>query len=140
MLYEVITSENLNIFSIAAMAGLPYETIATFNRIPSADSSLQGKLLLLPSQPGIYLPENPSSDLEYIALSWRSGDIDSADRLDLGGSVYYFFPGASFHDVERAYFLSILFIDPLPKGIVSSGYGLRKSPFTGHDSFHNGIV
>lgn len=137
--YSYKSEEFSNIFSIAAASGLTYDTIASFNRISSSEEDLSGRRLLLPSQPGIYLPETPESDLEYIAMSWRAGSLTEAFRLKIGRDNYYFFPGESFHDVERAYFLKILFMTPLPKGVVTSGYGMRKSPFTGHNTFHNGI-
>ena len=139
LFYTYTINDNSNIFSIAAEAGLTYDTIASLNRISSSKSELGGKTLLLPSQPGIFLPVKPENDLEYIALSWRANALPGAVELTIDGSGFYFFPGESFHEVERAYFLKILFINPLPKGVVSSGYGIRKSPFTGHETFHNGI-
>ena len=65
--------------------------------------------------------------------------MSEAVEISVNGRKYHFFPGESFHNVERAYFLGILFANPLPRGIVTSGYGIRKSPFTGHNTFHNGI-
>ena len=139
MFYSYTVNDSSNIFSIAAGAGLTYDTIASLNRISSSNEVLTGKKLILPSQPGIFLPVKPENDLEYIALSWRASSLPDAAEVRVDNEDFYFLPGESFHDVERAYFLKILFINPLPRGIVTSGYGIRKSPFTGHSMFHNGI-
>ncbi len=51
-----------------------------------------------------------------------------------------FFPGERFNPVERAFFLRILFRFPLgARGRLTSLYGTRASPFTGHPQFHDGI-
>lgn len=139
LFYSYKPEDDINIFSIASQTGLSYETIAGINRIGSSSENLSGRTLILPSQPGIFLPTNPKTDLEFISLSWRASQLYQAAEINLNGIDYYFFPGKVFHNVERAYFLGILFSNPLPKGIVSSGYGMRKSPFTGHPTFHNGI-
>lgn len=137
--YSYTVNQEMNIFSASSQAGLPYEAIATFNHISNATDNLAGRRLIIPSQAGIFLPKKPASDLEFIALSWRSSRLSEAVELTINDIGYYFFPGESFHNVERAFFLGILFSNPLPEGIVSSGYGMRNSPFTGHASFHNGI-
>jgi murein DD-endopeptidase MepM/ murein hydrolase activator NlpD len=41
--------------------------------------------------------------------------------------------------VERSFFLNVLFRFPLPTGVVSSGFGMRISPFSHKEHFHNGI-
>jgi len=144
--YKVTNGEN--IFSLASQAGLPYETVASLNRIPSSSTSLDGITVLLPSHAGVFFPTTPETDLEYIALSWRLKENSPVKELTIpamkneSDSVrqsFYYFPGESFHDIERAFFLGILFSNPLPEGLVSSGYGLRQNPFTGHNKFHNGI-
>ena len=148
IVYSYTAGEGENIFSLAADAGLPYDTIAGLNRISSAAEDLGGMTLLLPGRAGIFIPEEPETDLEFIALSWRLGADSAVERLTLpvpgdGGKAvlrkYLYFSGSSFHEIERAYFLGILFSNPLPEGLVSSGYGMRQNPFTGHRRFHNGI-
>ncbi|MDC7125903.1 MAG: M23 family metallopeptidase [Spirochaetales bacterium] len=139
MFYSYTCNEDLNIFSIASQAGVPYDTIASLNRINNASDNLNKKVLLLPSQTGLFLPVKPESDLEYIELSWRSSLIENAKHIKINGTEFYFLPAESYHNVERAYFLNILFANPLPQGVVTSGYGMRNSPFTGHPLFHNGI-
>ncbi|MCK5547439.1 MAG: M23 family metallopeptidase, partial [Thermoplasmata archaeon] len=52
---------------------------------------------------------------------------------------FYFYAGERFHAVERAFFLQILFRFPLRQGRLSSSFGLRSDPFTGHPRFHNGV-
>jgi murein DD-endopeptidase MepM/ murein hydrolase activator NlpD len=52
---------------------------------------------------------------------------------------YDFYPGSRFHPVERSFFLHVMFRFPLAGGLVTSGYGSRKSPFTGRRTFHQGI-
>ncbi len=139
LFYSYSVDSDINIFSISSQSGLTYETIATFNRISSTADNLENRTLLLPSQPGIFLPETPATDLEFIAMSWRAPLLQDSYNVSVEGNNYFFFPGESFHNVERAFFLRILFANPLPEGIVTSKYGYRKSPFTGHNTFHNGI-
>ena len=136
-IYRVESGEN--IFTLSSQAGLPYDTVASLNRIPSSSADLEGKTIILPSQAGIFLPAEPSSDIEFISLSWRAPSLSEAETIIINDDEYYFFPDQSYHNVERAYFLGILFTNPLPKGIVTSGYGLRTSPFTGNHMFHKGI-
>lgn len=137
LFYSYTVQKGENIFSLAAQAGLPYATIAGLNRIPSSSAILDGQRVVFPSQAGIFIPLEPETDLEFIALSWRLGQTDKIIKLN--NISYYYFPGEDFHTIERAYFLSILFSNPLPDGVVTSGYGMRQSPFTGHNLFHNGI-
>ena len=139
MFYEYEVTDDDNIFSIASRAGLSYDTIASLNRLNSSSGILRGRKLLLPSQPGIFIPEKPASDLEFISISWRAPQLSGLELINIFGEKFYFLPDQSFHNVERAYFLGILFINPLPKGVVSSGYGFRTSPFTGSHTFHRGI-
>ena len=72
MFYSYKVSTDINIFSIASQAGLPYETIASLNGISSTAVNLFGKILLVPSQPGIYLSAQPETDLEFISRSLES--------------------------------------------------------------------
>ena len=148
LIYSCRVRDGENIFTLAGAAGLPYDTIASINRIGSSNDDLGGRTILLPSRAGIFIPASPKTDLETIALGWRFSSSQSAEKIripQLGSdgnlvfTEYYYFAGSSFHEIERAYFLGILFSNPLPEGIVSSAYGMRANPFTGHPKFHNGI-
>ena len=51
-----------------------------------------------------------------------------------------FFPGSTFLASERSFFLVAGFRFPLPKGVISSGFGMRTDPFNRHViRFHPGI-
>jgi murein DD-endopeptidase MepM/ murein hydrolase activator NlpD len=131
------------IFSLAARLNLPYETIATLNGLSQAQEFLGGRDILIPNMPGIFVPLHPTNALEDMMASWRlSGDKPGEKIVIKTGQtekelVYY--RGERFHTIERAYFLKILFLFPLDHAVVSSNFGLRSDPFTGHPGFHSGI-
>jgi murein DD-endopeptidase MepM/ murein hydrolase activator NlpD len=133
-----------DLFGLAARLSLPYDTIATANGLADP-SDLEGRrFVVLPNMPGLFVPEVPATDFESILVS------STADRRSGGRSVtvagpagerrLLFFAGERFNPVERAFFLKILFRFPLgSRGSLSSLYGVRASPFTGHPQFHDGV-
>ena len=99
-------------------------------------------ILLIPNLPGVFVSMEPRGDLESLAASWRleRGGADTVVvHFPEGERKFRFYPGDHYHPVERAYFLQVLFRFPLEAGVLTSGYGMRKDPFGGHLSFHNGI-
>lgn len=132
-----------NLFQIAARFNLPYESIALLNGIRGPESLSEGDEVLIPSQPGIFISEEPRNDLERLLLSWRAGELESARRLKIYSNdrlrTVHFLQGERFHPIERSFFLNVLFNFPLPSGVVTSGYGKRVSPFSHKVHFHHGI-
>ncbi|MCM1320956.1 MAG: M23 family metallopeptidase [Bacteroides sp.] len=55
------------------------------------------------------------------------------------GERFFFIPDGKLNPTERAFFLDSSMKSPLPPGILTSGYGLRISPISGTEKFHNGI-
>lgn len=139
--YRIKNQEDL--FSISSRLNIPYDTISTLNRIENAKDFNVGDYILIPNLPGIFMPLNPYNALEEIMCSWRNIEKTNTQKLYVSINTktedFIFFLGERFHNVERAYFLQILFRFPLAGGILTSGYGSRKDPFTGHPDFHNGI-
>lgn len=131
------------IFSLSARMNVPYEAIATLNRLSSPSSLQEGMWLRIPNLPGVFVPADPRSDLEHLMRSWRSGSEEHSRRIALAHDgvreEYDFYPGARFHPVERSFFLHVMFRFPLAGGRITSGYGSRVSPFTGRRTFHRGI-
>ncbi len=142
-LFSYTAVENDTIFSIAARFNLPYETIVLLNGIRSPDKVGPGMDLLIPNQPGLFIPLVPGNDLERLICSWRSG-FDEIGReivvnAGVGKRVFHFIEGERFHSIERSFFLNVLFRFPLAAGVISSGYGTRENPFTHKKHFHHGV-
>jgi len=128
-------------FALAARCGIPYSGLASANRIANPDLLGQAEQLMLPSIPGIYIPEPPVSDLERLLTATRAGvpAVDITLRLDGKQQRFRFFPGDDFSPTERAFFLNAAFRFPLPAFILTSGYGVRRNPVTGNLVFHQGL-
>lgn len=138
--YLYVAHSSFDLFSLAARLNLPYETIATLNRLDRSRTIVPGERLLVPSAPGLFVSDRPSSDLEYL-LTYREEAKGEVIRLSgvSGGASLRFYRGERFNPEERALFLGFLFRFPLPHGIISSGFGVRVNPVTGHTAMHHGI-
>jgi hypothetical protein len=142
--YSFTTPVDIDIFSLAAALSLPYDALATLNRLRSAEVIPGGSTLLIPSLPGIFVAESPEGDLECLVKSlWNEiQEPHSPVRAFIAGRYvdFVFYPGAEFHPSERAFFLVAGFRFPLPKGVITSAFGERLDPFTGRSlRFHTGI-
>ncbi len=128
-------------FTLAARCGLPYATVASANRITHPDLMGQTETLLLPSIPGIFLPEEAATDLERLMTATRLDRVavDLVLRTSDTGQRFRFYPGDDFTPTERAFFLNAAFRYPLPEFTLTSAYGLRRNPVTGNMVFHRGL-
>lgn len=140
IIYSYKVASEVDIFSLAARLNLPYETIATLNRLDRSRSFLPGEIVLAPSAPGVFATTLPGSDLDLL-LSCRDEEGGYLVPVDRAGSVIKlrFYPGARFTAEERSLFLGLLLRFPLPTGVISSGFGMRRHPITGKLSKHNGV-
>ena len=139
-IYSYTPTENENLFGIAARCSIPYATLASLNRYSHIEDLASGKPMLLPTMPGIFIPEAPATDLEQLIFSARQ---ESAVALSIprDGKTerFYFVPGDDFSPTERVFFLNRDFQFPLKSFQVSSAYGMRINPVTGKQSMHGGI-
>ncbi len=137
--YRTLSSDG--IFTLAARCNVPYETIATANRLDAAELLAAGRVLVLPSTPGLFIPERPESDLERLLAASRAAEPGWSVTLRTaeGAARFRFLPGAEFSPTERAFFLNAAFRFPLPAGTVTSSFGVRRNPFSGHVKMHEGI-
>lgn len=139
-------SENDTLITVASRFTLPYSSLATLNRISQAEIPADTGQLLIPSIPGLFVPESPHSDLELLLWELRI-DGEAGDRPFYPVVVtvhdepvrFRFYPGDDFDRVERLAFLNILFRRPVQNIRISSPYGYRSSPFGGPRGFHAGV-
>jgi murein DD-endopeptidase MepM/ murein hydrolase activator NlpD len=133
-----------DLFSLNARLGLRYDTLATLNGAADKDAFSSRKTILIPSQDGLFINDPPRGDLEGMVLATRLAAGKRPLKLlvarDGGRSEpVSFFPDESFNSVERAFFLRILYRNPVDKGQITSLYGWRSDPFTGSREFHAGL-
>ena len=142
-IYQYTVRQGEDLFSVAARCNIPYSALASLNRLSSPVSLDTGRLILLPSCPGIYIPETPESDLEKLIGASRLEEQESAElwiRVAGVQSIFHFFPGADYTPTERAYFLNAGFFRfPLQNFRLTSSYGVRANPVTGNVRMHQGI-
>jgi murein DD-endopeptidase MepM/ murein hydrolase activator NlpD len=136
--YRYVPNENDSIFSLAARCSIPYSSLASINRISNPSMFESGKPLLIPSASGIFVPREPSSDIEFLLASRRFPPDDSAEVV-MNGVDFYFFPGKEYDTTERAFFLNTGFRFPLRSYRLTSSFGMRTNPVTGNIRLHQGI-
>ncbi|MDR0410229.1 MAG: M23 family metallopeptidase [Spirochaetaceae bacterium] len=141
-LYSYTPNKEDDILKLAARCNIPYDTISTLNRIPYIMPDFQNTTLILPSVPGIFMPETPKNDLERLIISSRGGETGVPIIINMpdGKQRFRFIPGGNFTPNERTFFLNPgLFHFPLRKFTLTSAFGQRISPISGRNSSHSGL-
>ncbi|MDR0448194.1 MAG: M23 family metallopeptidase [Treponema sp.] len=138
-IYSYTPKKDEDIFRLSARCNIPYASLATLNRIANS-GSLDGRILL-PTMPGLFIPENPGNDLELLISLSRNMNGGTIITVNNGGQPerFLFFPGADFMPTERSFFLNRGFSFPLRSYRITSPFGMRSNPFTGRPQNHNGL-
>jgi murein DD-endopeptidase MepM/ murein hydrolase activator NlpD len=156
-IYRYALQKEDDIFSVAARCNVPYAALATLNRLthPSGLESLE--YILIPSSPGIFIPQEPVSDIEMLLLSARDGrpedqraaisvreaapgKASAPGRAGEGeAGTFLFYPGDDFNPTERIFFLNSGFRFPLRSYRLTSSFGMRQNPVTGRYRLHEGL-
>ena len=139
--YLYVTSPQDDLLSLAARCNIPYSAIATINRFQHGADLSANKTLLLPSIPGLFIPENPVTDLERLLEASRNAEDGVLITINNGTERerFYFFPGSDFTPTERIFFLNRGFFFPLRDFRITSAFGMRQNPVTGNHVFHQGL-
>ena len=138
--YTVPPSENL--LSIAARSNIPYDTIATLNGISGNSEKLTGKELLLPTVPGLFIDTKGRGNLQSILNSSKYENLQKENLCyNIGTESFVFLKNERFSPTERAYFLDATLGLPVDASLsyISSGFGMRKNPFSGKWKNHKGV-
>ena len=141
-IFSYLVLEGDELIRIAARTNIPIAAIVSLNRLSHTEDLEAGMLLLLPSMPGIFIPEIPGSDLERLINSTRSDDnpgIFLTVPRNGAAERFMFIPGDDFTSTERIFFLNRGFRFPLRDFRVTSPFGPRINPVTGRAGMHRGI-
>ena len=141
-IYSYLVREEDDLIRIAARCNIPLASLVSLNRLSNGEDLMPGMTLLLPSMPGIFVPENPASELENLMSSTRADDINGiVVSIPREGSSewFVFIPGDDFTSTERIFFFNRGFQFPLRDFRVTSLYGPRVNPVTGRTGHHRGI-
>ncbi|WP_053228043.1 M23 family metallopeptidase [Spirochaeta cellobiosiphila] len=141
-IYEYVLERNMDIFDISSYFGLPYEAVVTLNQYENNRALIKGNTVLIPNQPGLFTSIKGRNSLEQMIIL-RLSPKKEPQKLKLPINNHLetilFWSGDRFHPIERSYYLKILFQPPLSTYHLTSHYGYRANPFTGHQQFHNGV-
>lgn len=142
-LFSYTLPEDASLFSIASKINLPYETIATLNRIEHSATIPSGRRLLIPNTPGLFVSKTEQNGLEKLITNrlHREKGVEITIGVEMGTQTreYIFYPGKRFSKGEMAYFLNVFFLFPIKGGRITSPFGNRISPFSAIATFHSGI-
>jgi len=119
-------------FQVMARTVLNHDTISSVNRLASLWDLGSGDEWLLPNVRGIAVYGERSAIAKKFS---RSPD----DLVQIPGrEKYYFITGLHFDDSEKDFFSLKAFVHPV-EGRITSGFGVRRDPFTEKHKFHKGI-
>lgn len=129
-----------DLFSLAARFSLPYEALATLNGLANPTQFTKGQRILVPSMAGLFVAAVPRNDLDILMAARLDTGLDEPIKILLDGqTLVTFYPAARLNGTERSFFLNIGFRMPLPQGVLTSSYGMRRSPIDGNHRMHEGI-
>lgn len=125
-------AKNDTFFKVMARTVLNHDTISSVNRLASLWDVGSGQEWLLPNVRGIAV----YGDKDAVArkFSRRADDLVAIP----GKENFYFITGLHFDETEKEFFNLKAFIHPVA-GRITSGFGVRKDPFTEKHKFHKGI-
>ncbi len=128
-----------NFLTLAASTGIPYDTLSTLNSISDVNFRLEGVQIVIPSVKGLFVPESPENSVELLLYKEYEASFKDAVLFTMNGKKFFFFEGKRFSPYQRLFFLDSAFNLPLDTKVVSSGFGMRRSPVYGTWRQHNGI-
>ncbi|MGC8764470.1 MAG: peptidoglycan DD-metalloendopeptidase family protein [Brevinematia bacterium] len=139
--YEVQKGDS--IYKLAEKLGVSMDTLISLNKMVDAHNISEGKELLIPSIEGIIYTVKKDDTIEKIAANYKISVDDIKDANELEEEELYegrilFLPRARLTEIEKQKILGYFFQKPI-RGFYTSGFGIRRDPFTGEKGYHTGI-
>lgn len=139
--YSYRAKKDDTVISIAARCSIRQDTLATINSIQESTQKIEGKMLLLPSADGLFIPQIPENSFEVLLASEYADKTDSPQAITFfhEGRQFSFLPQEKLSPSQRSYFLNPGMSMPLEQSVLTSAYGMRISPINGKWKMHRGI-
>ncbi|MDR3303297.1 MAG: M23 family metallopeptidase [Treponema sp.] len=138
-IYTYTAEKSIDLLNLAARCTIPLSSLATLNHISHRELGASVTTLLLPSAPGLFIAEEPVSDLERLLASTRQNERGII--ITVNGERFRFVPGLDFNPTELAFFHNKpgFFRYPLRQFRLTSPFGRRVDPISGAMSTHGGL-
>lgn len=139
--YRYRVSRGDTFWTVLSAVSSDIDTLMSVNGLGSPEDIEPGKVLYIPNMRGIVFRNSKKAGAEQIANAFKIPReyILRANGNSIEGKEYLFIPMAKLSSVERSLFLGTGFVNPLRDAQKTSGFGMRRDPFTHHMSFHGGI-
>ena len=72
LIYSYKVEKDMDILDLAARCNILYDSIASLNSLNSINEAIEGKELLLPTVPGLFIPEDGGESATSRLLAWDS--------------------------------------------------------------------
>ncbi len=142
-LYEYAVNPRDTLLRVSSRLMLPYATIATFNDVSQMQEPLEGKIIVIPDRPGIFIPETNRTVLHQLIVRRLDNNNAIGQKIaittDDAPKLGIFYEGIDLTAYERSQFLRSLFEFPLTIMRLTSPFGIRNHPIQGYMHHHNGI-
>jgi murein DD-endopeptidase MepM/ murein hydrolase activator NlpD len=139
LLYRYTAAKGDTVFSVAARCSIPYDTLATLNRLDSVDADLEGRTLFLPAAPGLFVPETPETTTEHLVFRRYASQKPLLEKILVNDVAFGYNKNDKFSAEERVFFIDPSMKLPIANAVLTSPFGMRVSPITGQWSRHNGV-
>lgn len=139
LLFAYTAAKGDTVFTVSSRCAIPYDTLATINRLDSVDAFLEGKTLVIPAAPGLFVPETPHTTAEFLIAQRYAAAAPTVQKLLVNDVVFLYNKRDKFSAEERVFFVDSAMKLPLSNAVLTSAFGLRKSPITGAWQHHNGV-
>jgi len=139
--YEVKKGDTIS--DIADSFDISVDTVLSMNEIQSARSLKPGRLLKIPNIAGIVYSAKAGDTVKSIADKYeisatRITEVNELKSDRIAYSRTLFLPDAKLPSATVGEISGDLFRWPV-RGVITSWFSWRRDPFTGKNSFHNGL-
>ncbi len=139
--YRYRVSRGDTFWTVLTATSSDIDTLMSVNGLGSPEDIEPGKTIYIPNMRGIIFRNSKKAGVEQIAQAFKIPPeyILRANGNSIQDKEYLFIPMTKLSSVERSLFLGTGFVNPLRDAQKTSGFGMRRDPFTHHMRFHGGI-